>query len=412
MGEHMKPNWKEKAVIRLLSKMDQGRLNLTLASGQVLKFGSRIDSEVTQKTANIQILSNNFFNRCILYGDIGFGESYVAGEWQTSDVSDVISWMIQNREKNPGVSGSSISSLALGVLRGANRIKHLLCNNSIVGSKKNISAHYDLSNDFFKLILDSSMTYSCADYSNGAKTLEEAQLAKFERLADAAKIRPGLNVLEVGSGWGAFAVYLAKIRGCKVKTVTVSKMQLKVVQEKIKNEGLQDVVDVELCDYRDVQGQFDRIVSVEMLEAVGAKHFQSFFSSMSRVLTQNGLLAVQVITSADSRFEELKNGVDWIQKHIFPGSLLPSIAALTTSAQKVSALQIHSLFSLGSNYATTLSEWRRRFNKNLLAIRNLGFDEQRIRMWNYYFCYCEAAFASRHINVVQIVYTQPNNLEV
>lgn len=405
-------SWYQKVILNLFARMDRGRLNLSLPSGENLVFGAKdFDSKPTIQ-ANIQIRSPEFFKRCVLYGDIGFGEAYSDGLWDTDNITQVIRWMILNTENNPGISGSKVSNALLGVLKVANRLRHLGRDNTVSGSQKNISAHYDLSNYLFATFLDSSMTYSSADFSQGAETLEEAQIAKFDRLAQATQIQASDHVLEIGGGWGAFAIHLAKNYGCRVTTLTVSKEQFNLMKERVQAEGLSDRIEVLLQDYRKTVGEFDKIVSVEMLEAVGHRYLPEFFGVADRVLKPSGLLGVQVITSADSRYKLLKKSIDWTQKHIFPGSLIPSIGALTDAARSTSSFQIFSLFDFGPSYASTLAEWKRRFNANLGKIRALGFDDRFVRAWNYYFGYCEAGFDMRHISVVQIVYTRPNNNKI
>lgn len=396
---------------RLMSQMTLGKLELTLPSGESRTFGS---SQIvpSHEVARIRLKSERFFKRCILFGDIGFGESYAEGEWETDSIAKVVRWMILNWENNPGVSGSKVSSLGIGVLKLFNRIQHVFRDNDLAGSEKNIAAHYDLGNSFFETFLDPTLTYSCADFSQGTKSLEEAQIAKFDRLARAALIRQGDHVLEIGSGWGAFAVHLAKNYKARVTTITVSKEQFNKVQERIREEQLTDQIEVKFLDYRKIEGRFDRIVSVEMIEAVGHQHLRSFFEVAERVLKPKGMMGLQVITSADSRYEKLRHGVDWIQKHIFPGSLIPSVGALSEAAIRSSKLQIFSLHDMGSNYPITLKAWHEKFNSNLERVRSLGFDDRFIRNWNYYLGYCEAAFIERHISVVQIVYTRPNNTDI
>lgn len=392
---------------RVLQKMPLGRLVLELPDGERLTFG---EAQTTpDHPALIKVRNWRFFRRCVLFGDIGFGEAYSAGEWDTDDITRVIEWMIRNRDYNPVVSGSKISTWFAGALRGVNRIQHALRDNDLVGSVRNISAHYDLGNELFATFLDPTMTYSSGDYTTGAQTLEQAQHAKYARLADAVQCRPGDHVLEIGSGWGGFALYLARERGCRVTTVTVSQRQFAAAQEKIRAAGLQDRVDIRFQDYREVRGTFDRIVSIEMVEAVGHAHLPEYFAAAERCLAPDGVFGVQAITCADHRYELVRRSVDWTQKHIFPGSLIPSLGALTDAARATSQLQMHSLFDLGTSYAKTLAEWRHRFNASLPVIAELGFDEHFVRAWNYYFSYCEAAFATRHISVKQIVFTRPNN---
>jgi cyclopropane-fatty-acyl-phospholipid synthase len=406
------PSWYEKVVLGLFKQMKKGRLTLTLPHGDRLVFGDP-DFDVNPSIqASIRVLDQEFFKRCVLFGDIGFGEAYTDGLWETDNLTQVIRWMILNRETHPAMSGSKASNSVLGILRLLNRVQHLRRDNTLSGSRRNISAHYDLSNELFETFLDKTMTYSSGDYTTGAQSLEEAQLAKLDRIAHALELRPGEHLLEIGGGWGGLAVHSAKKYGCRVTSLTVSQKQLEVMKRRIEENSLQGLVEARLQDYREVQGVYDKIVSVEMIEAVGHRHLTSFFEVAERVLKPTGLMALQVITSADSRYDEIKRSVDWTQKHIFPGSLIPSIGALTDAARQKSTFQMHSLFDFGTSYARTLAAWREQFNSRLDRIRELGFDERFIRAWNYYFGYCEAAFAMRHISVAQVVYTRPNNLEI
>jgi cyclopropane-fatty-acyl-phospholipid synthase len=401
----IKPGFYEKVILGQLAKMQLGRLNLSLPDGRLLKIGSGEDGI----EANIDIKTPAFFKRCLLYGDIGFGEAYVENEWDTDNIVNVIKWFLLNVENSPGLSGSKVNNLALNLLKRVNKVYHSQKINSISGSRKNISAHYDLNNEFFALFLDKSMTYSSAYFKAANMSLYEAQLAKYDRLCRQLNLQAGDHVLEIGSGWGANAIYMARQYGCKVTTLTISEEQYKLAKTRIEEEQLSDQVTVLLQDYRHITGQFDKIVSIEMLEAVGAEFYHTYFRKCTGLLKKDGIFALQVITCPDSRFESLKNNVDWIQKHIFPGSLLPSVAAINTAINATSDLTLVDLKDIGLHYAHTLSIWYQEFNKKINEVKQLGFDEAFIRKWNYYLCYCEAAFAMRNINVMQLVYTRPNN---
>ncbi len=395
----------EKIILRLLSKMEQGSLFITLPNGQQLTLGNGSGSI----SANIHVKNDYFFKRCVLYGDIGFGEAYVEGEWDTDNIQNVIKWFLLNIENAPSVSGSKTQSLLINLLKFLNKIYHSKRTNSVGGSRKNISEHYDLNNDFFSLFLDPSMTYSSAYFKEEGMTLEEAQLAKYERLCQELKLKPEDHVLEIGSGWGGNAIYMAKNYGCKVTSLTISEEQFKLANERIQKENLSDKVTVLLKDYRLMEGSFDKLVSIEMLEAVGAEFYTTYFKKCSELLKKDGIFALQVITCPDSRFESLKNGVDWIQKHIFPGSLLPSVGAINNAINEVCDLTLVDLKDIGLDYAHTLNIWQQEFMKNIEEVKKLGFDDYFVRKWNYYFAYCEAAFAMRNINVMQLVYSRPNN---
>lgn len=402
-----KSSFYQNIVLKVLSGMNKGRLFLTLPDGESFTLGDGSGGI----TAKINIKSEQLYKDLILYGDIGFGEAYVAGLWDTDDITKVIKWVLLNIDNAPGVSGSKTQALALNLLKWFNKIYHSKRSNSLTGSKRNISAHYDLNNDFFEAFLDPTMTYSSAYFYKEGLSLEEAQYAKYERLSKQLNLKPSDHVLEIGSGWGGNAIYMAKNYGCKVTSLTISEEQFKLANERIKAAGLSDKVEVILKDYRLMEGEFDKIVSVEMLEAVGHKYLNEYFECIHSLLKPNGILALQVITSPDSRYDSLRKGVDWIQKHIFPGSLLPSVAAINTAINKTGELTLVDLKDLGIDYAKTLKLWFDRFNHNLPTVKSLGFDEEFIRKWNYYLCYCEAAFAMRNINVMQLVYSRPNNIE-
>ena len=400
-----KTGFYEKLVLNALSKMTKGSLSISLPDGEEIQIG---DGQLGIK-ANIQVKDPEFFKNLILYGDIGFGEAYVDGLWETDNITNVIKWVLFNIENAPSVSGSQHKTWALNVFKWLNRVYHNSRSNSISGSQKNISEHYDLNNDFFSLFLDASMTYSSGYFYKEGLSLAEAQDAKYHRLCRQLRLKSTDHVLEIGSGWGANAIFMAKNYGCKVTSITISKEQQRWAMEQVNAAGLSDLVTVEIIDYRDLKGSFDKIVSIEMLEAVGHNYYQEYFSKCNELLKPDGILAFQVITSPDSRYESLRKGVDWIQKHIFPGSLLPSVAKINEAINKTSNLTMVDLKDMGLDYERTLQLWMEQFNKHRLAVKALGFDDRFIRKWQYYFNYCEAAFAMRNINVMQMVYVRPNN---
>jgi cyclopropane-fatty-acyl-phospholipid synthase len=395
----------EKVILSMLSRMDRGTLSVTMPSGELVSLGNG-----NGVTASIEVKSPDFFRRCVLYGDIGFGEAYVDGDWDTDDITNVIRWFILNIDNAPTVSGSKVQSFALNVLKVFNKIYHFKRANSVSGSRKNISEHYDLNNDFFALFLDPTMTYSSAYFKEENMSLQQAQLEKYDRLCRQLQLKPSDHVLEIGSGWGGNAIHMAKNYGCRVTTATISEEQFRLASDRVAAAGLSDKINVVLQDYRLLEGQFDKIVSIEMLEAVGHKYLEVYFKKCQELLKRDGILAFQVITCPDSRYESLRNGVDWIQKHIFPGSLLPSVAAINAAVNNTGDLTLVDLKDIGLHYAKTLKLWREKFNRELNGVKDLGFDERFIRKWNYYLCYCEAAFEMRNINVMQMVYARPNNI--
>jgi len=385
--------------------MDKGTLYLTLPDGEKITFGNG-EGNIE---ASIVVNNDEFYKRIILFGDIGFGEAYVDGLWDTDNITSVINWVLLNIENAPGVSGSNIQTLSLNLLKLYNKLVHFKRANTLEGSRKNISAHYDLNNDFFTSFLDPTMTYSSAYFYKDGLSLQEAQLAKYERLCRQLHLKPSDHVLEIGSGWGGNAIYMAKTYGCKVTSLTISEEQHKLAIERVEAEGLGHKVKILLKDYRLMEGVFDKIVSVEMLEDVGFSFMDVYFKKCHDLLKKNGILAIQVITSPDSRYESLRKGVDWIQKHIFPGSLLPSVGAINSAINRTGDLTMVDLKDIGLDYAKTLKLWYDAFNANIGKVKALGFDDTFIRKWNYYLCYCEAAFTMRNINVMHLVYTRPNN---
>lgn len=393
---------------KILSPMQAGALRVLLPSGEEIIYGRQRPGP----EATIRVLDPAFFRKCILYGDVGFGEAYVDGDWDTDDVVAVISWFIFNIENSPSVSGSNRRFSFTNFLQLFNRFRHKARENHLTGSRRNISEHYDLSNDFFALFLDRGMTYSSAYFRSEEDSLEEAQTEKYDRLCRKLQLSSRDHLLEIGSGWGGFASHAARNYGCRITSVTISKEQLQYAQKRIADEGLAEQVEFQLMDYRNLRGQFDKIVSIEMLEAVGHPYFKAYFEKCHQLLRKDGLLGIQVITCPDSRYDSYRRSVDWIQKHIFPGGLLPSIATLNRAINQTGELQLHHLEEMGLHYARTLASWRENFNHRLEAVLAQGFSEKFIRKWNYYLTYCEAAFRMRNITVIQAIYTRPNNLSI
>jgi cyclopropane-fatty-acyl-phospholipid synthase len=394
----------ETLLFRVFDQMPKGKMHVQLPDGRSFYFG---DSDEVR--ANIHVNSPTFFMKCILYGDIGFAESYLDGDWHTNNIADVVTWFVLNLNSNTIMTGKGLRKLTGNLFKFVNRVYHARRKNTIEGSRKNISEHYDLGNDFYQLFLDKTMTYSSAIFTSPDQSLEDAQSEKYDRLCRTLKIKPEDHVLEIGSGWGGFAVHAAKNYGCKITTVTISNEQFNYAKQRFANESLQDKIEILLQDYRTLQGKFDKIVSIEMLEAVGHKYLPVYFSKCNELLKEDGSLALQVITSSDKRYEEFRKEVDFIQKHIFPGSQTPSIAAIHNAVNKTTDFNLFDVKDIGLHYAKTLRLWFEVFNQKLDAVKKLGMDERFIRKWNYYLQYCETLFQQRHISVMQIVYSRPNN---
>jgi cyclopropane-fatty-acyl-phospholipid synthase len=384
-------------VLKSLNGLSKGRLEVFLPEGESVVC----EGQEPGTSATIKIREWSFFSKVLASGGVGLGETFQQGLWESDNPAAVLKVFIENRAHL-----EYLNKRFSWPVRALNRLKHTLQRNSKRGSSKNIQAHYDLSNDFFRLFLDKSMTYSCAIFKSPKDSLEEAQMHKIDAMISKARIDANCHVLEIGSGWGTLAIEVAKRTGCKVTTITLSKEQLAYVRDRIQQEGLEHRVQVKLCDYRDVRGSFDRVLSVEMLEAVGHEYLGTFYAAIERVLKPNGIAVIQVITMPDHRYETYRRGCDWIQKYIFPGSLLPSLTALGEAATSNSHLLLEAVENIGPHYAHTLLEWRRRFMLGKLNVERIGFDLYFQKTWEYYLAYCEAAFATRTLNVLQLVYSR------
>ncbi len=393
------------AVLSALERMTAGCLHLTLPDGTLRHFGTP-GAEIT---ATVQVKSPAFFHKCLLFGDVGFGESYVDGDWTTDSIKKVVAWAILNVENAPTLSGSRTGAALFNLFKLYNRVQHLLRPNTVETAKRNITEHYDLGNDFYQLWLDPSMTYSSALFTAPDQTLEQAQWQKYDALCRHLRLKPDDHLLEIGSGWGGMACHAVKHYGCRVTTLTISPSQLEYAKARFEREGVAGRVEIRLQDYREVTGQFDKVVSIEMMEALGDKYLDAYFKKIHDVLKPGGLVALQYITVPDSRHAALRKGVDWIQKHVFPGSLLLSVGRVNESVNRTGDLFLHHLHDIGSSYIRTLPVWWKNFNENAEKVKALGFDDRFIRKWNYYLQYCEAAFDMRNISVVQAVYARPNN---
>jgi cyclopropane-fatty-acyl-phospholipid synthase len=399
-----KLNFYQRIIDHVFRPMHLGRLVMTLPDGESLVYGNGQGGI----TAHIQIIHNNFFKKCVLYGDVGFGESYVDGDWVTDDITKVIAWMITNVDNHPTLMADKPKQAPVNFFKIFNNMLSSFRKNSIHGSRKNIHHHYDLGNDFYQLFLDPSMTYSAAYFKSVEKSLEQAQYQKYEQLCQKLRLKSTDHVLEIGTGWGGFAIYAAKNFNCHVTTVTISQQQFDFAVQRIAQEGLNSKIKVELKDYRHIEGIYDKIVSIEMLEAVGHEFYKAYFNKCHQLLKKDGILALQMILCPDNRYGSFRKNLDWIQKYIFPGSLLPSMAIIQKNINQTGALNLHHFEDMALDYARTLLMWRENFNRNVDRVLALGFDASFIRKWNYYLSYCEAAFRTRNITVAQAVYIRPN----
>jgi len=380
-------------VFKELKKINQGCLKVAMPNGAVSYFGNARK----QPCAVIDIQAYPFFPRLVFNGEIGFGESFMHGEWKTPDIVALLTLLIKNRD------ALSDGNLVLSFLT---RIKEKMAHdrrwNTIRNTSENIRAHYDLSNAFYERFLDDKMLYSCGIFDHPRDALEKAQERKMERILAQARIRDTHHVLEIGCGWGGFAVFAAKKTGCRVTGITVSQAQYDRAIQRVKAEGLDDRITIELKDYRHVTGTFDRIVSIEMIEAVGPQFFASYFKQGYRLLKPSGRMVFQAIIISDDRYEAYCRERDWIQKHIFPGGHLPCLKILESTIADHTSFKVLDIHHMGLHYATTLSHWRDRFLANWEAISGMGFDETFRRKWVYYFSICEAGFIMGGIDNVQV----------
>jgi cyclopropane-fatty-acyl-phospholipid synthase len=381
-------------VLAKLAGLRHGRLELVEA-GQAWQFGQG-------DGVRVEVRDPAFWSAIAFGGSVGAGEAYMDGHWDCADLTGLTRLLLRNRAILDGMEGglARLSAPLRALLHGSRR-------NSRTGSRRNIAAHYDLGNDFYRLWLDETLMYSSAVFERPDMTLLEASTAKLGRICRKLDLKPGDHVLEIGSGWGGFALHAAHHYGCRVTTVTLSRQQFDLARQRVAAAGLDHLVDVRLTDYRDLDGQYDKLVSIEMVEAVGAEHLATYFRQCGRLLKPEGAMLLQAITIADQRYEAALKEVDFIQKHIFPGGFLPSVTALTGALTGASDLRTVQLDDIGPHYAETLARWRQNFLQKLDAVRGLGFDERFIRMWLFYLCYCEGGFRERDIGTVQMLLAKP-----
>jgi cyclopropane-fatty-acyl-phospholipid synthase len=376
-------------ILQSLRNVKWGHIQMTLPWGEIIEFSGR---DIGLST-NIYIKDLKVFDLIMDKSDIGFGEAYVQGLWETDDIAKVIEFAVLNRDALAEAMAGQWRKILLY------KMKHFFNSNSKVGSQKNISAHYDLGNSFYRLWLDETMTYSSAYWGKDEwLTLPEAQLNKYQLLLEQLNAQPGEHILEIGCGWGGFAEFAAH-RGLKVTGITISKEQFDFATERIRKQGLQDQVDIQFLDYRDVQGQFDHVISIEMIEAVGAEFWPQYFNKIREVLKKNGTAAIQSITIQDSLFDQYRKGTDFIQQYVFPGGLLPCEQALKKTVGAIFGLEPQFL-RFGIDYAKTLRHWHDKFIDQQGAVSKMGYSVEFQRLWRFYLGYCEGAFRGGQINVV------------
>lgn len=392
---------------KFLSKIQYGDLEVHFPNKNIKKYG-----DGTFPKARLILNNYELFRRLTLFGDIGFAESYMDKDFECDDLTSLIKIALINSKQLQTKSEDEKKFSLYNLFPVFNKIKHTMRKNSKTRAQKNISEHYDLSNDFFKLFLDDTMMYSSAVFESNEEDLFEAQKRKIDLLAKKLNLTKGSKVLEIGSGWGAMAMHLVDEYNCEVKTLTLSKEQKKLCEERFKENNVEEYIDVLLKDYRDMSGSFDAIIAVEMFEAVGQEYYHIFFKKCEELLKPNGVLAMQIITMPDQRYESYSKGTDFIQKYIFPGGHLPSVNKILSVTSKHTKLNLLSMDDYTEHYAKTLNLWHKNFNDKLKEVMGLGFDEYFIRMWKMYLCYCEAGFLTRNINLIQISFSRYENMHL
>jgi len=383
-----------RAVLGRLGQLQRGTLTVEDA-GDVLSFGRPAADGLA---ARVVVRRPGFWRRLALGGSVGAGESYADGDWDADDLTAVVRLLARNRE---ALSGLDRGLAWLG--RPAASLFALLRPNTRAGARRNIADHYDLGNDFFALMLDPTMTYSAAVFDPPEATLEEASRRKLEILCRKLDLGPADHLLEIGSGWGSMAIHAASRHGCRVTTTTISPSQYELARERTRAAGLAGRVTVLLEDYRDLKGEYDKLVSIEMIEAIGHRYFGEFFRRCAARLAPGGRMLLQSITIADRHYARARDEVDFIKRYIFPGCCIPSVSALAQAMAGASDLRIVHLEDIGPHYATTLARWRENLFASLERVRGLGYPESFIRMWEFYLCYCEAGFAERALGDVQML---------
>jgi len=391
--------WARRLVWRRLESLAEGRLTIA-AGGAGRQFGR---SDRDSLAATIEVRDPRFYRQLVLGGSLGAAEAYLRGYWTCDDLVSLIRIFSRNAAVANGLERGPARLLSPPA-----RIAHWLRRNTVAGSRRNIAAHYDLGNEFFALFLDETMAYSCAVFPQPESTLYEASVAKFDRVCRKLGLTADDHVLEIGSGWGGFAMHAARQCGCRVTTTTISRKQYEYTQRCVQAAGLADRVTVLLSDYRALQGTFDKLVSIEMIEAVGHQYFDTYFRVCSERLKPHGKMLLQAIVIPDQRYDRYRRSADFIQRYVFPGGCLPSPGAICRSLGRASELQILHLEDITAHYAETLAHWRQRFRANLDQVRRQGFSDQFIRTWEFYFGYCEGGFRERMIADIQMLLTKPS----
>ncbi len=388
--------WARQLLFARLELLREGRISV-IEPGSTRVFGGEGGIHAT-----LSVTDPAFFRQAVLGGSLGASESYMAGQWTSPDLTALCRVALLNADVMDGME-TGWARLGAQLARGF----HWIRRNTVDGSRENIHAHYDLGNDFFRLFLDDTMTYSCGIFETPEASLRDASIAKIDRLCRKLDLQPGDRLLEIGTGWGAFAIHAARTYGCQVTTTTISREQHGIAGERIRVAGLAGRVELLLEDYRGLRGRYDKLVSVEMIEAVGREFLPSYFERCSSLLEPHGLMALQGIVLTDHRYDAYCRRVEFIQRYVFPGSHLPAVSEMMNCVRRRSDLAVEHLEDLSTHYAATLRTWRRRFWERIEDVRRLGYPEPFVRLWDYYLSYCEAGFLERNCRVVQMLLAKP-----
>ena len=391
--------WSETLFYTFIARIVHGQVTVIDGSKRQT-FGTNTDD----LSAEIHVQDHKFYRRVVMGGSIGAGEAYIEGLWESNNLTNLVRIMALNIELLNKIE----QNFSL-IFQPFNVLKHRLNSNSKSGSKKNILSHYDLGNEMYQTFLDPTMMYSSAIYPDSSTSLEEASIHKLETICRKLDLKPTDHLIEIGTGWGGFAIFAAKNYGCRITTTTISEAQFEEAKKRIKASGLENKITLLKKDYRALDGKFDKLVSIEMIEAVGDKYLPGFFQKCSRLLKQDGKMLIQAITIRDQAYKRYANSVDFIQKHIFPGGFLPSNSRMLDIMSKKTDLIVRKIDDFGFDYARTLRDWRDRFNASFDKIKHYGFDDTFKRLWNFYFSYCEGGFRERTVSVVHILATKPDN---
>ncbi|MCD8522183.1 MAG: cyclopropane-fatty-acyl-phospholipid synthase family protein [Saccharospirillaceae bacterium] len=388
------------ALFRTLENLHTGCIRLHEGSQQHI-FG---DSSDTAFSVSLHIHDAEAYRNIALNGSVGAGESYMTGDWSSDNLPLLIRVLARNKDVVDSID-SGLANIGKVLLKGF----HYLNRNTEKGSRRNIAAHYDLGNDMFELFLDPTMMYSSGIFPAESSTMEEASVYKLDRICQKLQLTPEDHLVEIGTGWGSMAIHAAKHYGCKVTTTTISEEQFSWAERRVREEGLEDKITLLKKDYRALDGQFDKLVSIEMIEAVGHQFLNTYIKTCSRLLKDDGIALIQAITIDDQRYEQAKNEVDFIKRYIFPGSFIPCVTAIAQAVSRASDMKMIHMEDITPHYARTLDAWRQRFLNNKEQIKALGYDDTFIRLWDFYFAYCEGGFAERVIGDVQLIFAKPLN---